>query len=434
MCWMHQPCGNQQCYAVPACQIRNATGCLPRPQAPWAQQLLCMQGRRSARIAGAASLSATFVCHWLAFTELKARGTSTLMACRGCLTSCQSCANSAAGKQKLRPSTQHQSAALHVHLLVADASHTKHQCTCMLCIWSLKSSAARMLEYEAATCRFVVKTTDDTGRKVFINMCSSNKVAAPAAWANGVMPDNVKQSLENLGERQDIAEQAAEGLRLPLSLSEQRDELDKHGQPCSVFDCVFSDMVMKQAAQMRSMKIFVVETVLGWVSHKHKVKLDQRFKLPKLKYKGDTVQEHCIRKDPKKLVTEITELEEVDEEPSLALRSNPIPAEKRAPLVACIGALCELRTLDFVALDVYWYQGSALSHMCSCTSLDMFLHAMQGRRWPKQLPRCRQQDRQANWLCKQALVQKAYQLLHQRQLSPSSPKLLQRCKSWQHSS
>ena len=33
--------------------------------------------------------------------------------------------------------------------------------------------------------RFVVKTTDQEGRKVFINICSSDKVPVAGSWANG---------------------------------------------------------------------------------------------------------------------------------------------------------------------------------------------------------------------------------------------------------
>ncbi|MEW5304573.1 MAG: hypothetical protein WDW36_007175 [Sanguina aurantia] len=32
---------------------------------------------------------------------------------------------------------------------------------------------------------FVVKTNDATGRKVFINLCGSDKVAAPGNWVGG---------------------------------------------------------------------------------------------------------------------------------------------------------------------------------------------------------------------------------------------------------
>lgn len=45
--------------------------------------------------------------------------------------------------------------------------------------------------------RFVVKTSDEGGRKVFINMCGHAKVAAPGNWANGV-PEEIQSALDNL--------------------------------------------------------------------------------------------------------------------------------------------------------------------------------------------------------------------------------------------
>jgi hypothetical protein len=45
--------------------------------------------------------------------------------------------------------------------------------------------------------RFVIKTTDEAGRKVFINMCGHAKVAAPGNWANG-MPEEIQSALDNL--------------------------------------------------------------------------------------------------------------------------------------------------------------------------------------------------------------------------------------------
>ena len=210
------------------------------------------------------------------------------------------------------------------------------------CVSILVSSPSTfvILRTECALCttgpyafRFVIKTGDDTGRKVFVNMCSSDHVAAPSTWHDGVMPDSVADALAQAqGTHSDISADTAEALRLPLSLSEPRNDLDKHGQACTVFDCVFSTTVLAEASRLRAMKVFVIETVIGWINHKHSLGLDQRYKLPKLRYKGDTVHSHRIRKDKKQLVTEISELDDVDDTPGLPLRSVPVPAEKRARL------------------------------------------------------------------------------------------------------
>ena len=43
---------------------------------------------------------------------------------------------------------------------------------------------------------FVVKCLDDNGRKIFINMCGSDKVAAPGSWEEGKIPDNIAEKLD----------------------------------------------------------------------------------------------------------------------------------------------------------------------------------------------------------------------------------------------
>lgn len=63
--------------------------------------------------------------------------------------------------------------------------------------------------------RFVVKTNDATGRKVFINLCGSDKVAAPGNWVGGVIPDEVLEALDNTA---DLSEQQQNMLRFPLAL------------------------------------------------------------------------------------------------------------------------------------------------------------------------------------------------------------------------
>ena len=43
--------------------------------------------------------------------------------------------------------------------------------------------------------RFVVKTHDDTGRKMFINICGNPKIPAPGNWDNGKVPEKVQKAL-----------------------------------------------------------------------------------------------------------------------------------------------------------------------------------------------------------------------------------------------
>ena len=127
---------------------------------------------------------------------------------------------------------------------------------------------------------FVVKTIDDAGRKIFINVCGHAKIQAPGTeWAGGKVPEHVEHALANL-EDPDAVQQ----LRFPLSVSEGRGELDKAGQPCTAYDAVFNDDVVKQAMAHRKLKVFLVELCLQWVGQKYSLVLDPKYKLPHRRY------------------------------------------------------------------------------------------------------------------------------------------------------
>ncbi|KAK9824576.1 hypothetical protein WJX72_011454 [[Myrmecia] bisecta] len=172
---------------------------------------------------------------------------------------------------------------------------------------------------------FVVKTADDTGRKVFINICSSDRVAAPGNWERGKVPDEVVEALAKAGDRE-----GSEALRFPLSLGEARNDLDRKGDPCTLFDVILNSDVVKQAMAFRKLKVFLIELALGWVSQKAGLNLDPQYKLPRMRYKGDIIQEQFIRSDKK---GPVLEMQDVPEEPKfpLLLNKRPPAAPQPAP-------------------------------------------------------------------------------------------------------
>ena len=114
-------------------------------------------------------------------------------------------------------------------------------------------------------------------------------------------------------------------LRFPLSVSEGRNELDKSGAPCTVYDAVFNDDVVKQAIAFRRLKVFLVELCLQWVSRKYALSLDPKYKLPHRKYMGGDAPPPQMIRATKKKKAMIEELEGVDEEPSFPLHPKPLP-------------------------------------------------------------------------------------------------------------
>ncbi|EFJ49078.1 hypothetical protein VOLCADRAFT_104514 [Volvox carteri f. nagariensis] len=207
---------------------------------------------------------------------------------------------------------------------------------------------------------FVIKTSEvASGRKVFINVCCSERVAAPGGWSNGVMPDEVAAALDKLQRGEDGAAAMTPGeveaLRFPLSCGPPRSETDRKGAPCTAVDVVFNSDVVRAAAAARKLKAMLIEVATGWVANKLSVELDPRYKLPKMRYKGEVVATQRIRAEDKCCVAQllsychrkkklVTELRDVDEEPAFALRTTkaatqpPPPSQQQQAAAAATAA------------------------------------------------------------------------------------------------
>eukprot|EP00887_Chlorella_sp_A99_P003490 scaffold7.g3490.t1 len=157
---------------------------------------------------------------------------------------------------------------------------------------------------------FVVKTADERGRKVFINVCSSDKVAMPGGWAGGEVPAEVRRALEagpaaGGPPAAELGGAEQEMLRVPLSMSESRTEADHRGEACTVFDCIYSSELLRLAAAYRPLKYFLVQAgalclcvvAMMWAESKHNLQLDPQYKLPKMRYKGDAPPPQLLRPD-----------------------------------------------------------------------------------------------------------------------------------------
>ena len=88
---------------------------------------------------------------------------------------------------------------------------------------------------------FVAKTRSAThkGRKVFINVCQSDHVDKPAPV----------EGAENAEEVQ---------MRIPMSLGPPREDLDKTGEVCTVYDVVFNPEAVELALREEEMRQFMM--------------------------------------------------------------------------------------------------------------------------------------------------------------------------------
>lgn len=148
----------------------------------------------------------------------------------------------------------------------------------------------------------------------------------------------------------DLDKKLCEWLHLPMCISEapvilsdpaipavcfyMQMDLDKKSEPCTTYDVIVNHDIVKQSAICRPLKTFLITTTLQWVSHKTKSELSEKYKLPKMRYKGDVIQSQRIRVDKKALVTEICTVEEIDEEPSFPLLTKRLPAPATPPVAS----------------------------------------------------------------------------------------------------
>jgi len=117
---------------------------------------------------------------------------------------------------------------------------------------------------------FVVKTKDQNGQKVFLNM-TSHELVDPM-------------------EEKDLPDSDEPGIRIPLSLGTMREDFDKKGEPCRVVDIIWNPNSVKKCTKDMLFRQGMVELAFGYMREKFQMELSMRYTVPKMKYKGETVQ------------------------------------------------------------------------------------------------------------------------------------------------
>lgn len=117
--------------------------------------------------------------------------------------------------------------------------------------------------------------------------------------------------VRSFGREPDPNDASVERVRIPLSLGPARNDLDKSGEPCIVYDVVFNTEVMDQALHAKEFKDFLVGLGMGWVMEKGGGGLDiKNYTEAKLRgnYKGKFPAMQVVRAEAL-----IEEMEPVDE-------------------------------------------------------------------------------------------------------------------------
>ncbi|CDU20865.1 PIH1 domain-containing protein, putative [Plasmodium yoelii] len=126
---------------------------------------------------------------------------------------------------------------------------------------------------------YVIKTYDKNGEKVYFNICSSNLISE---FHFKKIPD-----LNN-----------EEGLRIPLSIGEEKNKEDKKGNKYKTYDIVLNTKIVTQSKTDSHLKKIIAELVQAAIKNKYKTETcSNLFFFPDHKYKGNYPEDQFIKDD-----------------------------------------------------------------------------------------------------------------------------------------
>ena len=140
-----------------------------------------------------------------------------------------------------------------------------------------------------------VKVQDETGQKIFLNLCGSDKVDPPK-----------EQHILEMNNQ--------EGIRIPLSLSERYEDFDVHGTACEVYDIIMNPDTLKKTENQPLVMSFILSLIANRLKERFKkvILIDKYVRLKNLKYKGKTVRSQRIRARKVKIDEIINDTNEKD--------------------------------------------------------------------------------------------------------------------------
>ena len=123
-----------------------------------------------------------------------------------------------------------------------------------------------------------VKVQDETGQKIFLNLCGSDKIDPPK-----------EQHILEMNNQ--------EGIRIPLSLSEKHEDFDVHGTACEVYDIIMNPTTLQKTENQPMIMGFILSLIANRLKERFKkvIIIDKYVRLKNLKYKGKTVRSQRIR-------------------------------------------------------------------------------------------------------------------------------------------
>ncbi|GJQ85312.1 hypothetical protein Trydic_g12626 [Trypoxylus dichotomus] len=159
------------------------------------------------------------------------------------------------------------------------------------------------------TAGYVIKTSVDGNKKAFVNICTNANIQKPSSKC--------------------ITQNGSKGLQwsLPHSLTPPREDIDKKGNRCQVFDVVFHPDTLYLAQNNKAFLNMVNNTACSAIEENFNTKLDvKNLKFPKMQYKG-MAHAAVIRREAKEKLQLSSEEQEIMDK---VYKSMP-KVEKQSP-------------------------------------------------------------------------------------------------------
>ncbi|KND03343.1 uncharacterized protein SPPG_02386 [Spizellomyces punctatus DAOM BR117] len=133
----------------------------------------------------------------------------------------------------------------------------------------LEAERGNNIRFVKPTAGYVVKTAfAQGGEKVFINICTSPEIAEAKP--------NTTSAVQGAGQSWSI----------PYSLAPSREDVDHANKKCTVYDCVFHPETYAKGVRNPKFDKLLVSTAIEGIERQFNVKLEKKYKTPKMKFKG----------------------------------------------------------------------------------------------------------------------------------------------------
>eukprot|EP00794_Sanderia_malayensis_P018064 gene18064-19873_t len=129
---------------------------------------------------------------------------------------------------------------------------------------------------------FCMKSVDQDGKKVFVNVCTSENVIKPK--------DLTEDELKEI-----IATGDATKFRIPMAIGEMHTEKDNNGQDCCTYDIVIHPAFYKKIEKSEFFKEFFLTLIIEGLESKHSVELNVNYKVLKNRKAMGTLQMQNVR-------------------------------------------------------------------------------------------------------------------------------------------